>query len=309
MSRILQMSAVLLAASLFSTSAHAQSTDEGLEAETQELGPKDNKTINRGGGRSGGGKAANNNTGNRNKKKKKRKGPKLVGPFAKGKYPTQERLRPLVLPDGMGEVGLGIDYTNIASTDFVNLGAGFGFGIGDKVEVGLATGLALVPDVAWTESVTLRGHYLAVDGKKFDWAPGVLLPISFQQGAPFGVVLDLPGRLLVGDRAFLYFGNGAIPITISPDFALSIVGNGGVGVQFSKITALMVGLNVFDVLAVNPAGDPVVSGVWEVLNVDATLQFTPSDTVDVGLRAGVTNVWEQEGSLAPSAGVFGAVRF
>jgi hypothetical protein len=106
-----------------------------------------------------------------------------IGPFTKDDYPLQERLRPMVLPDRMGEVGLDLSYANVAGADFALVQPSFSYGIADVVDVGISSSLLLSPDVAWGRDVMLQAHYLAVDTKELDFAPGLVLPLVFAEGA------------------------------------------------------------------------------------------------------------------------------
>lgn len=240
------------------------------------------------------------------KKGKKGKDDGLVGPFKKAKYPIKEIKRPLVLPDTMGEVGVDATFSSIAGTSFLTAGPSFHYGIADVVEVGVRTDLLLAPDVDWGRNLPIDAHYLAVDTETFDWAPGIVLPLTFVDGAGFGVVLDLPARYVLNDTVFFTFGQGAIPLRFSPDFALSIAGNGGVGFQVDKAIAL--GLDT-SVLTINLAPDVTATGLWDFLNLGLYGQYSFSRNADLGLRINLFNAWGVSDSFIGSGTVYGAFRF
>ena len=306
MHRYLTAFALLLALPTLAQAQAAPEVDESddVEVEAQEAANREKKTIR---GRSSANQnSPNRNRNNRNRGGANRGGPQYTGPFKKAEYPLEERTRPLVLPDGMGEVGIGFDFVTVAGSTSVGTGLGLNFGIGDSVELGVATGFLISPDVAWGETVLLSANFLAVDGKEFDWAPGISLPIVTTEGAGFSFALDLPARAVMGEQVFLFFGNNAIPIRVSPDFSLGLAGNGGIGVQFRKDTALLVGTNVF-VATIVP--DATVSGIWEVFTLSGTLQYTPSRTFDVGLTLNVANTWDVADTLVVGVSAYGAFRF
>ena len=214
-----------------------------------------------------------------------------VGPFNKKDYPIAERMRPLVLPDGMGEIGVGlpIGITSVAgeSATGVGLGLGFGYGLGDVVELGLASGLLLSPDAGWNNTITPRVAWLAYDSKEFDFAPGVSIPLFFGDATAVGVLIDLNSRYVLSDGWFLYFGQGAVPLTVSPDFALGLNVGGGAGWQISKEAVLTLDSNLIQLTLVP---DAAISGIWEVLNLRLGGQYSPSRNVDVGASLGVASL-------------------
>jgi hypothetical protein len=254
-------------------------------------------------GKNGGKRGKDGKNGKRNKNKNKNDG---VGPFKKKDYPTSERLRPLVLPNGMGEVGLGLGVNGVGGATAVGLGADFAYGIGDVAELGASTGLILSPDFAWNQTLTLNGHYLALDTKEFDIAPGVILPLGLYEGAPFGLVIDLPSRYVLSDGLFLRFGQGAVPITLSPDFALAISANGGLGYQIDNKTVLFADTSVFT-LALAP--DTAVTGLWDVLVLSLGGQYSPTKDWDVGATLGLSNAWGVENSFGYGLNLYGRYRF
>ena len=159
---------------------------------------------------------------------KKKKKPDGIGPFTKKNYPIEAAKRPLVLPNGMGEAGLDAGYLRFAGVDVVTTAPSFSYGVADVVDFGVSSTLLLSPDVDWGRDLNLEGHYLLVDTKELDWAPGLRLPLVLADGAGFGVVIDLPGRYVLNDLVFFTFGRDAVPLTFAPDFGLQIAANGGV---------------------------------------------------------------------------------
>lgn len=241
-------------------------------------------------------------------KKGKKGGPVAEGkgPFKKNEYPLQERNRPLILPNQMGEVTLDLGYARAFETDAVGTNVGFNFGLGDIVELGVGTGLLLAPDVASNQTVIVQAHWLAYDTKFFDFAPGLVIPFVFSDGAPFGTVIDLTCRYVASKTVFLTFGQGAVPVGVSPDFSFGISANGGIGLQVSKPTVLFADTSVFTLYL---APDAVATGFWETLVLNLGAQYSPTPEWDIGGKLALGNTWELDGSLSIGVIAYGKVRF
>ncbi|HHO51803.1 MAG TPA: hypothetical protein ENK18_13230 [Deltaproteobacteria bacterium] len=277
--RWLPLSCLLLLSTLTSP-ASAQDPDGDVHTQLQAKKPSRD--------RAGGGGGGGNSAAKGKKKKKKKKGPKYKGPFKKKEYPFKELMRPLTLPEGMGEGGLELGYQRLLQTDFVTSNLTFDYGVTDEVELGASLGLYFVPDVG-ASALTLRGHYLAYDSRLFDAAPGVLFPVGLQEGFPIQLIFESPCRYLLTDELYLYFGQGAVPITLSPGFAMAISANGGVGYQLNKEVAFFADTQLLSLVLAPEAG---VTGPWQTLVLNGGAQYTPIRELDVGGRLNVSTAWE-----------------
>jgi len=261
------------------------------------------------------------------KKDNDKKDNDLVGPFKKKDYPLAARLRPLVLPNQMGQFGVDFDATKVPGVPTVTTtGTGtntntnttttsatalafnvnFDYGIGNHFDFGASTGLLLSPDTAWDRGFQLRAHYLSYDSKKLDFAPGILVPLSFVSQAPFGVTVDLPCRELLNNGLFLYFGQGAVPIGLSPGFSLSAVGNGGIGYQVTPPVELFLDTTL---VTITLAPDGNFTGIWDALAFNLGGQYSPGNAWDIGAKLHGTNVWSVQNSFLWSIGLFVNYRF
>jgi hypothetical protein len=228
-----------------------------------------------------------------------------VGPFKKKDYPISERLRPLVLPNEMGQVGLDLGVGRTFGATSLGTNVSFDYGVGDYFDFGLATGLLLAPDVAWN-GLILQGHGLAYDSKEVDFAPGLVLSLPFSQGAFYTAVIDLPTRVVLPEGFFLRFGQGAVPVTLSPDFGLAIVGNGGVGFQIDPKVALFADTSLFTLTL---APDAAISGPWNNLWLSIGGQYSPTRAWDAGAALGLSNSFGVPDSLGIGLTGFGRYRF
>lgn len=232
------------------------------------------------------------------------------GPFKKSEYPLAERGRPLVLPDHMGQVTVLPEFDHLSfggdSVDTFGTGVAFDYGLADIVEIGVGTGLVFAPDFDWSHTLYAQVHWLAWDSKDFDFAPGVVVPFTFYEDASFGANIDLTSRYVVADKFFLKFGQGAIGMVASPDFGLSINGNGSVNWQVDKPILLWLDTTVFSFLL---APDVDITGPWETLNVGIGGQYTASRMIDVGLRLGYVDSWQVKEESDINVLLYGRFRF
>jgi hypothetical protein len=233
-----------------------------------------------------------------------------VGPFKKGEYPMAERQRPLVLPRNMGEVTPSGDFNRFKlgeNFDTFGIGVGFDYGLANVVEVGLSTGILLAPDVDWNRNFTLRGHYLAYDSKFLDVAPGLVIPLNFVGDTSIAVQIDVSTRYLIPDtKVFLRFGDGAIPLGVSPDFTLGLNVNAGVGYQFTK---QFVGTFDTRLLAIQLAPDVNAQGPWDVVDLLFGGQYTFTRNADAGLLLRYANLWDVDEEYSLGISGYGRFRF
>ena len=155
--------------------------------------------------------------------------------------------------------------------------------------------------------MTLQGRYLAYDSKQLDFAPGLFIPIQIVNGDPLiAATVDLLTRYALSDGLFLRFGQGAIPIGLSPAFSLAIAANGGIGYQITSKAVIFADLNVLTLLL---APDAAITGLWETLSLSAGGQYTPTRQWDVGGVLTLNNTWSVQRSFAFTFTVYGRYRF
>lgn len=281
-------------------------------------GPRgDNLRIERGakaskGGKSGkGGKSKGGKSG-KGGKGKSGKGSKSkndgVGPVKKKDYPTAERTRPLVLPNEMGEVGFDLGVGSAGGATSLSPSVSFDYGVEDVVDFGVSTGLALGLNgggLGWN-GLVLEGHGLAYDSKETDFAPGLVVPITFNNGLGLAAIVDLPARVVLPAGMFVRFGQGAIPVTLAPNFGLQLNANAGFGYQVNNKTAFFIDASLLSLLIAPDAG---ISGPWDNLSLALGGQYTPTRQWDAGGLLGLANQFGVDNGFGFALTGFGRYRF
>ncbi len=159
-------------------------------------------------------------------------------------YPAQLSLRPLTLFQGMTETRVFGGYWRIQdgpNVAAVSLEARFG--IIDWWDASARTLVLVRPDFEWRDVVTLATRVLVYDSARFDFAPGVLVPINFDRadGAHTfpGVALNATARAYITSRYSVICGEGLLPVSVgrraSLDLNCSVVlqGSPNFGVRVS----------------------------------------------------------------------------
>ncbi len=135
------------------------------------------------------------------------------------------------------------------SSSATGLAVGAGYGITDKIEAGLSTGLGIDPDVEWSESLGLYGAYSLHDTAKMDIAPSVSTALNFADGADVlsGFSIGAGFRYLISDKLFARAGNNLLNLGIAPEVGLQLNVNAGVGFQATPELAVAVDLNMMSI--------------------------------------------------------------
>ncbi len=158
-------------------------------------------------------------------------------------YPAQLSLRPLTLFQGMAETSLSGGYVwiedepNIAAVSF-----GARVGITDWWDVSSFTFFRLAPDAEWRDVVGLSTKVLAYNSSRVDFAPGVTVPVNFDQADDThlfpGIVLDATARIFAAKWqsgslsrvVSVSCGEGLLPLGVGRRASLnlncSVVGQG-----------------------------------------------------------------------------------
>jgi len=217
-----------------------------------------------------------------------------VGPFSKANYPSDVIDRPLTLPGGMLEVGLGLAYASLSvagvSADATSAGVSARYGVGNKIMVGVDTSLGIDPDFEWGESLGLGVSYLAVDQKKLDVRAGVSTDLNFADGADVfsGVNIDAATRFKVNNAIALTGGSGLLSIRTSDPSQVDADIN--VGVLLQAIPKLAISVET-QLVSLGITGDGnETTHLGDAIPVTIQVGYTPQPKLDVILTAAFPSV-------------------
>ena len=140
-------------------------------------------------------------------------------PSATQAYPAQLSLRPLTLPQGMAQAAMSGGYwwlDDQQNTAPVSLRARVG--ITDWWDASVHTFFLLTPETEWLEAASLSTRILAYDSARIDFAPGVYVPVDFDQADDAhllpGVAIDATTRIHITERYSVTCGDGLVPLSI-----------------------------------------------------------------------------------------------
>ena len=203
---------------------------------------------------------------------------RLTAPVSRGEYPLSLADRPLVLPHLMLEGTTGIDYVKLDPTfNATQLGLRAGFGIGDRAQIDVASGILIDPDQEWSKTLTGRVAFLAYDSRELDIAPSVLVPFDFHDGADLisqvGIGAETRYRFnqmiyVFGLRDLLYFVNAPLSAT-EKQWQVGLNGGFGVGVVPIQHLSLELQANLFHLKL---AGDMISNQAIFVDNIPVAVK-------------------------------------
>jgi len=211
---------------------------------------------------------------------------RLTAPVSRGEFPLSLGDRPLVLPHLMLEGTTGVEYVKLnPSLNATQIGLRAGFGILDRGQVDVFSGIFVDPDQEWSKTLAGRIAFLAYDSRDLDIAPSVLVPFDFQDGADLVSEVRIGAETryrfnrmiyVFGLRDFVYFLN--VP-TSATQTQWQVGLNGLFGVGYSPIDRLSLELQA-NLFHLKLAGDVIENRVIF------------GDDIPVGLKALVAvNRW------------------
>lgn len=221
-------------------------------------------------------------------------------PEPAAEYPVVFIERPLTLPARMTQVSLSAGYSFVEEEDDVSsTRVGAVVGLTGWWQVSASTRWRLAPERAWGDVVGVGSRVLVVDTARFDFAPGLSVPVLFdgdrETGAVPAVTIDAIARIRAARGIALYLGDDLVTFGLAGDRAASIDLDAALVTQVNDHLAVRISA---EVLHVRLRGDGRESGgpYWVALMAVAS----PASWIDLWL-----GVQLQSGSDAAIAGVTG----
>lgn len=221
-------------------------------------------------------------------------GGQMIGPFTKESYPMELIFRPLTLVKGMIEVRGSLEILRFFDTTSIGLALSAGYGITDKLEVGVGSGFNIDPDAGWGEFLSLYGAFSVIDQDKLDVAPSVSTSLSFVEGGDTftGLTIGANTRFLINDKIFVRGGQDLINLNLNPETGARLNLNVGGGFQVNPNLAVTLDLALASVKLFGDAEadttffDPLgitLSGLYAINNkLDVYLKIALPSISDAG---------------------------
>jgi hypothetical protein len=199
-------------------------------------------------------------------------------------YPTAINERPLTLPGGVWSASAGL----AAGADFsaAGLAAGFGYGINDKMDVGLSWGgMAILPDVAIDKSIGLGVGYALMNDGPMTLAAALSIPLNFNGGdVASGVGIGAPFRYNLMDGGLsIHTGGGLIGLNVVGDLAMSI--NVPLGIAYQVNENMNVRLDTH-LATIGVIGGGGVTSIADATPVNLTFAYSMDKSMDIGVSVG-----------------------
>jgi hypothetical protein len=163
-------------------------------------------------------------------------------------YPTAIIHRPLTLPGGMMELTASAQRAVFLGFDASSIGLAARYGISQRLEFGVGSGLGIDPDIEWSKGLSLGAGFTVLDTVPFDLALRVDIPLDFHKNAEVlnTVILGADTRLQLTPKLALRAGHGLLQVRTDPSYT-TIDGNVAVEVQVSPQFGVGFGTRLFSV--------------------------------------------------------------
>jgi len=214
-------------------------------------------------------------------------------------YPVAYIERPLTLPALMAEAAVGAGYWWVEEEENVaNTSVSGTLGLTDWWEVRVRTRFNLAPEDGWNQVVGVGTSFRAIDTDRFDLAPGLSVPVVFDNDRSTEAVpivrVDALARIRVFRRLALYVGNDVVPIGLGDNESVSIDLNAAVVSQMNSRFAVRASMQLFHVRlhgdvreSDGPAGPLSMTFFFSLASwMDVWLGYQLSSTAD-GVFAGI----------------------
>jgi hypothetical protein len=203
--------------------------------------------------------------------------------------PPELVARPATLPSGMIAATLGGGYDSahvlgISVLSATSLGLEVRRGMTSRLELALATGLAVHPDAGWSRDGSVALAYRAWTGEELELAPSLAIPLTARDGVDITstIVLGAGVRWHASHCILVTFGQRLVPLPIRPAVAFDLGADATVVVQLAQRVAV-VGEAVLGEVTVVGQTDRGVAP-WHHLPSVARLVYASPYALDVALE-------------------------
>lgn len=217
--------------------------------------------------------------------------PTLAQAAVPGGYPTQVITRPLTAPQQMAEITASYDRLVFLGMDSNGVGVSGRYGIDNKLEVSVATGLRLNPNGGWNEAISVGAAYSLLDTNGLDLAARLDAPLNFGGGDVLNqVTISTPLRWQAAPKIALRAGDGLLSIFPGDDTYTTLTGNVAGEYQVNDKLALGLGTELFQ-LQLTGDGD-YTRTVADALPLRIYGLYAVSQAIDVFARVTSMDVGE-----------------
>lgn len=206
-----------------------------------------------------------------------------------GDLPPELVARPATLPAGMIAATLGGGYDSahvlgISVLSATSLGLEVRRGMTSRLELALATGLAVHPDAGWSRDGSVALAYRAWTGEVLEVAPSLTIPLTARDGVDITstIVLGAGVRWHASHCILVTFGQRLVPLPIRPAVAFDLGADATVVVQLAQRVAV-VGEAVLGEVTVVGQTDRGVAP-WHHLPSLARIVYASPYALDVALE-------------------------
>lgn len=203
--------------------------------------------------------------------------------------PTELTARPATLPRHMIAMSATTGYDSahvlgVSTLSATTLVLGVPRGMTSRLELALATGIAIWPDPAWTQESAFGLTYHAWSRGSLELAPSVAVPLLFDRGP------DLTSTIAFGaglrwhatPSVLFTFGRRLVPVPIRPAVALDVAADAAVVGQLTQQLAIGGELGLGEATLVGQTDRGVAP--WHHLPASVRLVYATLSSLDVALE-------------------------
>lgn len=159
--------------------------------------------------------------------------------------PTELTARPATLPHEMIAMSATTGYDSahvlgVSTESATTLVLGVQRGMTSRLELAVATGVAVYPDPGWSEEAAVGLTYRAWARGSLELAPSVAVPLLFDRGPDLTSTIAFGAGLRwhASSRVLVTFGRRLVPVPVRPAVALDLAADAAVIAQLTDQLAI-----------------------------------------------------------------------